>query len=227
MRILLLACLCLLFVFSHAQRQRLPSPFNIDADTTKTTYISFFGDTSTPTTCGMQYDKSLDSQYRLGLDYTFEFRLRQYHLENNFDNVFVLTLKQGKWSARYFDRNNGIHGRIVFTERVVDQSPVNQLWQLLVQNEVLTLPSQVALSERLVSYIVDTSSLHYPNMKYLYVTDGVAYEFSLQTPTQQRHYSYRCPQAYLSQFGNVKELFQAVMLITLIKKFLGHPLRVC
>jgi hypothetical protein len=224
---LLLPYLCFLSVCSHAQRHRLPSPFNFDADTIKTSYISFAGDTSASSIWSKRYDKALDSQYHFGLDYSFELRLKQFHLGSNFDNVFVLTLKQGKWAARYFDRNIETHDRIVFKERMVDQSFVNQLWQLLVENEVLTLPSQGALRARLVGYQIDTTNLPYANMSHLDVTDGAAYEFSIRTPTGQRHYSYACPQAYLKKYSNVKELFHAVMLIMLIEKFLGHPLLVC
>jgi hypothetical protein len=226
MKRLLLACLCFLFLVSHAQRHGPLSPFNFDADTTKATYTSFVGDTSATSIWGKRYDKALDSQYHLGMDYTFEFRLKQYYLQSNFDNVFVLTQKRGKWTARYFDRNNNTHDQLVFTERAVDQSSVNQLWQLLVKNEVLTLPSQSFVADRLMGYEVDTTNLPYANMRRLDVTDGATYEFSLLSPTQQRHYSYGCPQTYLKHFSNVKELFQAVMLITLIEKFLGHPLRV-
>lgn len=227
MKRLLLPCLCFLFVFSQAQRNRLPHPFAFDADSIKATFVSFKGDSTTASIMGQRYDNALDSQYQLGRDCTFEFRLKQYYLQSNFDNVFVLILRQGKWAARYFDRNNSMHDGVVFTERVVNQAGVNQLWQLLLENEVLTLPSQGALANRLVGYEVDTTNLPYANRRYLEVTDGAAYEFSLWTPTGQRHYSYNCPQGFLKHYSNVKELFQAVMLITLIEKFLGHPLRVC
>lgn len=228
MKRLLLPCLCFLFLFSHAQSPHKPAPFNFRVDTTKAPLISFTGDsTRTASVWIERYDKALDSQYHLEQDYTFEFRLRQYYLESNFDNVFVMTLRQGKWLARYFDRNNGLGDRVVFTERTVDQSCVNQLWELLVQNNVLNLPAQRALANQMVSYEVDTTNLPYANMRTLSMTDGAAYEFSLRNQTEQRNYGYDCPQTYLKQYSNVKELFQAVMLITLIEKFLGHPLRVC
>lgn len=175
---------------------------------------------------GDQYDRALDSQYQLGKDGSFEFRLKQFHLHHNLDNVFVMSLKQGKWVARYFDRNNGIHDGLVFTERAVDQAPVNQLWKLLVDKRVLTLPSQGKIANRLVGYKVDTANLPYGYTTHLEVIDGVEYEFSLHAPTGHRHYSYYSPQAYLNKFSNVEELFDAVMLIALVKKFLGLPLKV-
>lgn len=217
---------CIQFLAADAQQRHLPRPFDFIIDTTKPPFISFVGDTTTGSAHGLRYDSALDLQYELRKDYTFELRLKQYHLESNVDNVFVLTLRQGKWRARYFDRNNGIHESTVFTERTVDQSAVSHLWSLLVDNKILTLPSQNSLTNRLVSYEIDTANLPYVQNRCFDVTDGVAYEFSLQSPTRQRHYSYCCPQTFLKQFGNVKELFHAVMLIMLIKKFLGQPLEV-
>lgn len=222
--------LSLIFFSAHLLAQptqnAIHSPFNFRTDSIKSRYVSFIGDTSAREEKS-PYDKALDSQYHLDKNYDFQFRLWKHHPESNFDNAFVFTLKDNKWTARYFDRNNNVKSKIVFTERPVDQTKVKQLWQLLVEHNVLTLPPQKALKNRFVNYKVDTANVQYSNIGKLDVIDGIAYRFELMAPSKQRHYGYNCPQAYLNRFGNVKELYDAVVIIMLIEKFLGQPLEVC
>lgn len=142
----------------------------------------------------------------------------------NFDDVFILTLKSNKWVARYFDLKDSNRSGRKLTERPVDQSKVEQLWELLVQNNVLTLPDQKALRERMVTYVVDTNNLAYGNPGSLTMTDGIMYSFELRTPAKRRFYSYGNPYACLKRYGNIQELYNVVIIIMLIEKFLGQPL---
>ena len=115
---------------------------------------------------------------------------------------------------------------MVFTERKVNQDAVNQLWELLVQNNVLTLPTQNSLENKFVKYVVDTADLQSGRHRKIVTVDGILYGFELLTPNRRRYYSYGNPKVYLDNYGNVKELFNAVSIIMIIQKFLGHRLEV-
>jgi hypothetical protein len=217
----------LLFIhfFSLQAQAQVPktnsnSPFDFRSDPAQSKYVSFNRDT-TELKINTHYNRILDSAYKLDKNYDFEFRLWKRYLSNNFDNVFIMRLRNNQWTASYYDRNNGIIDRIIFTERPVDQSRLNQLWELLVQNNVLTLPDQRALNERMVTYVVDTTNPQYGRIKKVNITDGILYCFELSTPTKKRFYSYGNPQVYLKHYGNIEELYNAVVIILLIEKFLG------
>lgn len=218
MRISLFLYLFLFATSSFAQ-------FDFKSDTKRARNVSFKGDTSS--NINYKLDQIIDSAYKLDKNYDFEFRLWKRHLMFNFDNVFILTLKNNSWTVRYFDRNNGLRDETKFTERPVDQSKVNQLWELLVENNVLTLPDESLLQDRMVRYIIDTTNLHAGTIQKTDATDGILYCFELLTPHKKKYYNYGCPNFLLERYGNIKELYNAVLLVLLIQKFLGQAVKVC
>jgi hypothetical protein len=89
-------------------------------------------------------EKSLliDSILNLEREYDFQFRFWYSTMFTPSTSVFILTLRNKTWSARFFEPNKNwkLDGKQV-REVIVDQSKLDQLWELLVGNNVLTLPS--------------------------------------------------------------------------------------
>ena len=222
--------IAVLILSLHAQAQT--PPFDFTVNKRRPPYVSFRGDTSEPNVNGsydrmLEDDRLLDSAYGLGKNYEFEFRLWERHFHSNDNTVFILTLKNNQWTARYFAHDIRRPNGIAYSEQPVDQSKVYQLWELLVQNDVLTLPDKGVLQDRLVLYRVDTTNLQKSGGIITKRMDGgPVYGFELRAPTKKRFYSYADPYTDLKQFGNIKELYHATVIILLIQKFLGKPLRV-
>jgi hypothetical protein len=180
--------------------------------------VSFTADESVPKT-NEKYNKTIDSTFKITKDYTFELRLWSRYLHANFDNVFILTLKDKKWDARYFHQGTG-----KFIEDSLDQSKVNKLWGLMLNHKVLTLPRYDAIRSKLVKYKLDTVNFN-ENIQMMGMTDGVYYSFELQTPQSKKTYEYGNPRFYFKEFPNVEELYHVVSLIAMTRKLLGKPIQ--
>lgn len=199
------------------------SPFNFKADTAGATGFLFAGDSSKPV-FNVEYNRILDSAYSLNNEYEFQFRLWKRHLSSSFDDVFVLTLKDKKWTARYFNLRISGKNTSQFSERPVKQLYVNQLWEMLLKNNLLSLPDQSVLEDKMVSYEIDTANLQYPTIKSLDVMDGTLYCFELLSPDGKRYYSHGNPLRYLKEYSNIRELYNAALIVMLIEKFLEQSL---
>ncbi|MCH5719610.1 hypothetical protein [Niabella hibiscisoli] len=201
------------------------APFNYRMIVDLPYVIDFSVDSNQQTDVGKRYDSILAEDPKLDRNFDFRFQLKQYHLQANFDNVFVLTLKDNKWKAQYFTMdvkptadNESLN--IKFIEQLeIEQSGVDQLWELLVQNNLLNLPSQLNIREKMVEYVIDNTDFQI-SQKSMYIGDGVLYEFDLQKYGKQRHYQYGEPFTYFKKYLHIKELAYAVVNISLVRKFL-------
>jgi len=101
-----------------------------------------------PSTTNLAYNLKIDCMFNLKKNYDFELRLWKRHFQDNFDHVFILTLKNNKWKARYFDRNLQLGKSTDFKEKKVDQTKLDQMWMTLTENKLLTLPDQKELKEK-------------------------------------------------------------------------------
>ncbi len=206
------------------------APFNVRMIVDLPYVIDFPVDSNLQTDIGKKYDSILAKHPQLDKDFDFRFLLKQYYLQANFDNVFVLTLKNNNWKAQYFTTEvkptaDNKSFDIKFVEQLdLDQSGIDQLWELLAQNNLLNLPNQRNIEEKMVEYVIDSSDFQI-SQKRMYIGDGVLYEFDLQKPGKQRHYWYADPLTYFKKYPHIKELAQAVVNITLIRKFLKQPMR--
>jgi hypothetical protein len=199
---------------------KVRSPFDIRVDPLKSRMVAFeAGKTSSINEAD---DRILDSIFHLDKNYDFEFRLWSRYSSSNFNNVFVLSLRNNTWTARYFDLKNSMGDRRRFTERKITQSRVDQLWMRLVENKVLTLPDMADIRNTLFNYEIDTLTLQASRTR-MEMTDGVLYSFELLNPTKKRHYSYANPQSLMKYHGNSEALCMASLNVLLIQKFLTQP----
>jgi len=169
----------------------------------------------------------IDSTFKLDKTYDFQFRLWTNPSLVSYTNVFILTQKNKTWTARFFEYNGNRTSKVL--ERKVDQSGLDNLWQRLVAEQVLILPTQDSLKRKMKIFIADTSQPFDEGDSYkkVIITDGVEYHFELRTPEKSRSYSYHCPQGYLRHYPNVEELYRAFMIIVFVRKYLGLNLAVC
>jgi hypothetical protein len=196
---------------------RFPDPFRFTRDEIQPN-VSFIGDTLNK--C-FHCDSKLDSILNLEKDYDFQFRL----WKDGFfcTSVFVLTYKNQKWGARYFDKVSSkkefVSGqKRGMVERKVNPSILKQLWWLMEENEILTLPDQSLIKDRLATYFVDTITYSLSKST-MVMTDGIRYTFELKSPKKKRCYSYSNPESFYKEY-KIKELAEVVSTIKIVDKFL-------
>jgi hypothetical protein len=167
---------------------------------------------------------SVDSIFRLQKEYSFQFRYWKEGSTIASTTVFILTLQNKKWTAKCYVPNKRWQAdNKYFIEKAVDQTKLDQLWELMANYHVLTLPTQAKLQDRMVRYTIDTAHLGYGggSIQRINMTDGILYNFQLIDSKGTKSYWYSCPQMYLQHFGNILELYDASIIILLIKKYLG------
>ena len=164
----------------------------------------------------------VDSLFEIQKNFSFQFRYWKQSATTPSTTVFILTLQDKKWTAKcHLPNLNWQTDNKYFREINVDETKLDQLWELLVSNNILTLPTQELLKNKLVKYAIDTTNLGSGQIQRLNVTDGTLYSFQLVNSDGTKTFSYGCPQFYLKHFGNVEELYNVSTIILLLKKYLG------
>ena len=197
--------------------------FDFKCDRSVLKKTDFIGD-SLPKPENPKTPSFVDSFFRLEKDYDFQFRFWNAGMMTPSTSVFTLTLRNKKWSARYFKPNLNwkLDGKQL-VEIAVDQSKLDQLWELLLMNQILTLPTQSTIKIPMVKYVIDTSNLgRFANgPTRMSLVDGAICEFQLVTPVKSRYFYYDCPQTYLKYYSNIGEFYYAAVIILLINRYVG------
>ena len=176
----------------------------------------------------IEKDRQLDSAFKLSKEFDFQFRLWKDAGSSMNTCVFIMTLSNKKWTASYFHFNPHWKEdcRWVMLEEKVDSSKLIQLWERLRQNNILTLtPETSEMRDKKIQYTIDTSILDIPHAKMIEFLDGTAYNFELIKPLKRRTFDYGDPEANFKEYPCIKEYAQATMIIYLIKRYLGIPLK--
>ena len=189
--------------------------------------INFKADSSTSESNWLtRISHSIDSTFRLDKTYDFEFRLWTIPSLTKDANVFILTQKNNNWTGRFIEYNGYQLQKL--SERKVNQVKIDSLWRKLIANQVLTLPTQTSIENKMRKYIADT--LYSFEEKGIYsvpeFSDCTGYRFELLTQDKKRTYTYFCPTEYLTKFPNVEEFYRAFSIIVLVRKYIGLNLKV-
>lgn len=170
-------------------------------------------------------EKIINKKFELPENSELEFRLHTIPTLTNGQSVFIMRLKNKIWEAYFFRKDN----RDSWTAVEVDNSKLDSLWIRLEKNQVLTLPDQRLVEDRMKIFTADTTAVleDWGHME-TRIMDGVGYRFELaQYSYRKRAYSYHCPHAYLQRYPNIEELYRAYSIIVLVYKFLGISWSVC
>ena len=169
----------------------------------------------------------IDSSFNLDANSDFEFRLWTLPSLSDYATLFVLMQRHGKWTARYFEYRG--NGESVVKESNVDPGKLDSLWNRLVANQVLTLPTHDSIRNKMKIFIADTSYVLEEDDMYkrVMMTDGAIYRFELKDRNKRRAYEYHCPMGYLKHYPNLEELYRAFSIIVLVRKYLGLSLKIC
>lgn len=155
----------------------------------------------------------VDSSFSLEKNVDFELRFWTLISKTAERRLFILYLKDSKWSARFFQK-------IIFQKDTLKEVPVSQenleaLWKQLKKNRILTLPHEDDLRDKNGKEILDP------------VYDGHSYRFELLTKKNKRSYRYTCPNSFSKDYRNIKEYKQVVKLVRLIYKYLKIEYYIC
>lgn len=97
------------------------------------------------------------------------------------------------------------------------------LWKMLVQLGILTMPDQVTVERRRK----ENYFRKYPNAKFIeeiVVTDGEGFSFETFSASGRRYYSYRNPKSYAQYYTDVPEFKRVVKILTILSS-LFPPIR--
>ena len=165
-----------------------------------------------------QFDFPNDSAYRPFLKSTYKQIDRKFHLEkapefelriwtNSFvmgiSDLFILSYKQSKWTARLF-RNTDYKE---IDEKRLPDIYLDSLWAGLMANNVLTIPES--------KFLKDSSGRE----AQIGINDGTHYVFELSAGKNKRSYFYHCPQTHAEEYKYIKEFTQVVNILKLIFSF--------
>ncbi|TKB97029.1 hypothetical protein [Pedobacter cryophilus] len=107
-------------------------------------------------------DNDLDSIFKLEKNYEFELRIWERGGLDNYSKVFILTLKDYKWNAKYFDWDFNIKKDFKLKEIPLKTADMNKLWQHIHdQHYVNQIPSAELISHRFINYYVDYENPEY------------------------------------------------------------------
>ncbi|MDH6307633.1 hypothetical protein M2451_000082 [Dysgonomonas sp. PFB1-18] len=176
-------------------------------------------------------NKEINTEFKLKNDYDFELRLWTDPAPVLGPSVFVMQQKDNKWTAQYYAqaiRKEGDKYIPYWKKKDLDSEKLNELWAKLVENQVLTLPTQDSIRDRMRIYSTDTLAVFYPPNQLAgwpyyapAILDGMIYRVELRTKKKKRTYTYHCPKGYLENCPNVEELYRAYAIIVLIRKYAG------
>ena len=175
----------------------------------------------------IEKDRQLDSAFKLSKEFDFQFRLWKDAGSSMNTCVFIMTLSNKKWTASYFHFNPHWKEdcRWVMLEEKVDSSKLLQLWELLRENNILTLqPDGYNLAEKEIKYKIDTIEFRGIQGARMENLDGTAYNFELIKPLKRRSLFYGNPELSFKEYPYIKEFAQTTEILYLIKRYLGIPL---
>jgi hypothetical protein len=126
---------------------------------------------------------------------------------------FILSLNNGKWTARLFKKTSFLIDTIF--EIPIAQNNLEKLWNNLNEHNLLTIPNEYELRDKNGNEINDT--MH----------DGISYWFEFTTKTNKRGYWYHCPKSSSEEYKYIKEYKDVVAIITLIYRHCLLSLHIC
>lgn len=176
-------------------------------------------------------DHVIDSVFHLDKKYDFQFRLWELGMMVA-PQVFIMTLKDGKWEARAFQLTGKGSKKYTrernpyYTEKEVRQNGLDTLWKKLVKNDILKLTSEKRLESQQTDFAFDTSLLEDRGVVYQKLgtvqVDGTLYVFELFAPGKTRIYHYGSPIVQANWYPYIEVYYKVTGMILLIKKQMGQ-----
>jgi len=169
--------------------------------------------------------EDLDKFFKPSPEVIFEFSLYESGTIIQSQSAFIMTYDKNKqWQIRYFNHLDD-SGKIIvpLREHQVNAAQANNLWCMLKDLKVLSLPDYNELNDRFNTFTLDTTTLPYGNQKRINMMDGMYYYFNLRSPNAERAYGYGNPNALLKRYSNIQELYNACAIIAVVKKYLKRP----
>jgi len=157
----------------------------------------------------------LDSVFHLNNNPDFTFRVWiDVYLQMR-KQVFILSLKDGKWSARFFvygwkvkPGTDTLDGK-EYLEIKAPEDKIPDLLKGLEKNNYLDIPESETLRDRK------------GKLAHQYVLDGTFYCFELISANSKRLYSYHCPGVDKKAYPYIKTFKQVLNIIGLVHKYFG------
>jgi hypothetical protein len=155
----------------------------------------------------------IDSNFHLEKDADFEMRFWTLISKTMERRLFILSQKNGKWTARLFLKTT--YFKDTLTEVSIAQVILEKLWEKLNKYDLLTIPGEYELRDR------DGEEINDP------IHDGISYWFEFTTKKNKRGYRYRCPKSFSEEYKYIKEYGKVVNIITLIYRHCLLKLNIC
>jgi hypothetical protein len=191
-------------------------------------FCNLFGQTNSDLKIQATYQEvynSIDCLFHLTKNSNVEFRLWTSPSLVSYRSCFILTNKSDHWQSRFFEFKGGKQPK--WTETITSQDKLDSIWTRLLNNYVLTLPTQDSLNNRMRIYSADSTLIYYKHDEVyskIVVDDGTFYTFQFFTSKGNRIYQYHSPVTFLKHNPNIEELYRAYAIISIVRKHLKLPL---
>jgi hypothetical protein len=149
--------------------------------------------------------EEIDSLYQVDQTHDTSMVLTASQSYRAIEEIFLLTKKANKWSARYFYRNS--KRSQFFSETKVASESFEEFWKSLKSDNLIYMPTEVRDSS---GEVVD-----------LYVLHGIYYHFRIFTKENLKEYVYQSPETYMKKFPNEIVYNNIVSIIKKIYSFYG------
>ena len=169
------------------------------------------------------FDKLFKTFDSSGLHADTTFRLLTHPSTTNYYSLFVLTKENGKWIGKFFEQTNLKQ----WTPIQIHNTNWGELWRRLVQNSVMSLPTEENLKIKKRKYSIDTAAIR-SNEEEQYLTgallDGTIYTFQTFAKEHFRTYTFTSPGSQLKSFPHIEEFYKASVIINLVNISLDQPM---
>jgi hypothetical protein len=157
--------------------------------------------------------KEIDSNFHLEKNVDFEMSFWTLISKTMERRLFVLSLNNGKWTARLFKKTYYLTDTLV--EVSISQKNLEKLWKNLNKNNLLTISEEFELRDKKGNEINDR------------VHDGISYSFEFISKKNKRGYWYHCPKRFSEEYKYIKEYKYVLDIIRLIYKHCLVQLNIC
>ncbi|TKB97030.1 hypothetical protein [Pedobacter cryophilus] len=168
-------------------------------------------------------DNKLDSIYKIDKNFEFEFRLWTRGGIPEIKRVFIMTLKNHKWSAKYFDWNWEIKDEFKLKEVLLNEGDLKLLWnQVGYRHELTQIPIQESFAHLLKNYMINSKNPEFYSISHIQPLHGPIINFELLMPDKKKFLEFNSPQALFKTFSNVEPLLHVSSIISIVEKYVEN-----
>ena len=155
-----------------------------------------------------------------------EFRFWTHYSTTDFTSLLLFSKVGTQWKSKRFEYYSSRRNPI--KEVAINQNNIDSVWNVLVENKVLVLPTEEVLKPLRRKFVIDTLQIRSSDVftyNASHLLDGIVYGFEMLSDSGGRRYSYGSPAYQLKSYPNIEEYYRVAVIINVLSYYLGEPMR--